>query len=113
MNLDNAIEHVGSTVVHKTLTETADDAIYGTQTEVYDAGTNILAIISQIEKNDILLKQGILAVGDMKAHVKSNQSIKEGDMIVYDSTNWDVVIITTTAYMDTALCRTAGLKRRL
>lgn len=113
MNIDNIIAHVGSTVSHKTVSESVDDPIYGTQTESFSSGTDISAIISPIEENDILLKQGILSVGDMKAHVKSDQDVKEGEIIVYDSVNWDVAIVTTTPYMSATLCKTAGLKRRL
>lgn len=113
MNFDNLINHVGSTVTHKTVTITEADALYGTPDESFATGISIKVILTAAEDNDRLVKQGILQTGDLKATVKSDLTIAEGDVITISGTDWEVVHITPIQYMSNAIYKTAGLKKRL
>lgn len=113
MNINTLLEHIGSTVTYKSVTISEDDALYGTPEESFAAGVNIKTILTAAGTDDKLVKQGILEMGDLKITVKSDCTIKEGDVITINGTDWEVIYVSTTLYLSDTLYKIAGLKKRL
>lgn len=113
MNIDNFIDHKGSVVTHKTVTITEADATYGTPDESFTTGESIKIIPTIAEENDKLVAQGILEIGDLKATIKSNLTIAEGDVIIISDAEWEVVHVSQMLHLSKALYKVIGLKRRL
>jgi hypothetical protein len=113
MNIDNFIDHKGSVVTHKTVTITEADATYGTPDESFSAGVSIKIIPTIAEGDDRLVAQGILEIGDLKATVKSDLTIAEGDIIIISGAEWEVVHVSQMLHLSNTLYRVIGLKKRL
>ena len=109
--IDNGIDTIGSSVTLQTVTVTQSEDVYGTATYAY-ANSTINAIITAPNKNDRLLALGVITAGDMVGTVKSTQAIKEGDLITYDGSDWEVVIVTVATYQSSTTHKRVGLKRR-
>ena len=109
--IDNGLEQFGTTLTLKTVTVTETEDVYGTATHSY-ANTSILGMIGDPEENDRMLAAGILETGDMVATVKSTQAIKEGDLITYNSEDWEVVKVVVMTYKDETTHKRVGLKMR-
>lgn len=113
MNIDNFIDHKGSVVTHKTVTTTEADATYGTPDESFSAGASIKIIPTITKEDDILVAQGILEIGDLRATVKSDLAIAEGDVISISSEDWEVVHVSQMLHLSKTLYKVIGLKKRL
>ena len=113
MNVDNFIDHKGTAVTHKTVTITEEDTTYGTPGESFSTGVSIKIIPAITEENDILVAQGILEIGDLRATVKSDLTIAEGDVISISTEDWEVVHVSQMLHLSKTLYKVIGLKKRL
>ena len=113
MNVDNFIDHKGTTVTHKTVTITEEDTTYGTPGESFSTAVSIKIIPAIAEENDILVAQGILEIGDLRATVKSDLTIAEGDVININTEEWEVVHVSQMLHLSKTLYKVIGLKKRL
>lgn len=111
MNFDNLIERLGSAVALKTVTLTSIESIYGTQSESY-AESSIKAVFTIPKIDDVLLREGILKIGDMYAYIKTTLAIKEGDRIYWNSSDWEVVNIQKMPYQAETAYLKVGISRR-
>jgi len=67
---------------------TDEDSIIG-----YFEAVGLSADASEDEKR--LVELGIIKTGDLRGYIQSTVSIEDGDIIVRDSTNWEVKSIST------------------
>ena len=113
MNIDNFIDHKGTVVTHKTVTITEEDTTYGTPDESFSTAVAIKIIPARAEENDTLVAQGILEIGDLKATVKSDLAIAEGDVINISGEEWEIVHVSPMIHLSEIIYKVIGLKKRL
>ena len=114
MNLDSFIEAHGSSVTLKTVTLADEDTTYGTKSE--SVSTSTIKVIfggraRAPKEDDILTRQGIQETGEQKAYFKTTESIKEGDYITWNSSDWMIVAISKWELAGTTWYQRAGLKK--
>jgi len=111
MTFDNLIEKFGEEVTLKTLVLADEDTTYGTKTESYTS-TAIKIVFMGIKEDDLLIRQGILDRGDVYGYIKTSQAIKEGDRIILDSIEWEVVDIRKYRYQGSEAYKKVALSKR-
>lgn len=112
MNFDNLIDLHGSSITLRTVTLSEIEAVYGTQSESY-ADSTVKAIMGIATEDNRLVRQGIIKAGDFIAYLKSGQAIKEGDMIVLASIDYEVIKYEKMYYQGNVAYIMATLKKKL
>ncbi len=107
MNFDNLIDTHGTSTTLKTITLNSANA---TAAETYVDST-ITVMFSDLNKF-LKIQDAIIGTGDMVAYLKSDQAVKERDILVYNSQNWEVTAVDVKIYKSDTAYKKATLKKQ-
>lgn len=107
MNFDNLIDKMGTSVTLKTVTL---PTVNTTAAETYVDST-IVVVFSALNATR-KVQDAIIDTGDMAAYLKSGQAIKERDILVYNSENWEVTAVNVKIYDDATVYKKVILKKQ-
>lgn len=107
MNFDNLIERIGTSVTLKTVTL---PTLNTTAAETY-VDTTINVIFTGLNANR-KVQDAIIDTGDMGAYLKSGQAVKERDIFVYNTENWEVIAVNVKIYNDDIVYKKVILKKQ-
>ncbi len=107
MNFDNLIERYGTSVTLKTVTL---PTVNTTAVETY-VDTTINVIFSDLSAKR-KVQDAIIDTGDIAAYLKSDQAVKERDILVYNTENWEVHAVNVKIYNDATVYKKVILKKQ-